>query len=253
MTISILGCGWLGLPLAKHLVSLGHSVKGSTTSTVKFEEFQDENIAPFILKMDMLQETDSTFFSSEILVIAIPYKNIEHFKQLSILLENTPIKKVLFVSSTSVYSSENKKVSEETKTNESPLAIIEKVLKENNNFETTIVRFSGLFGANRHPGNFIKEGRIMPNPNGFINLIHQDDCVNILEGILSIKIWGEVFNASADVSSNRKEFYEFAAKQLGKEAPSFSEEKGSWKIVDNSKIKQALQYTFVHPNPMLSL
>ncbi|MEZ7854793.1 MAG: SDR family NAD(P)-dependent oxidoreductase, partial [Cyclobacteriaceae bacterium] len=30
--ISILGCGWLGLPLARQLVQQGHQIKGSTTS-----------------------------------------------------------------------------------------------------------------------------------------------------------------------------------------------------------------------------
>jgi 3-hydroxyisobutyrate dehydrogenase-like beta-hydroxyacid dehydrogenase len=31
-SISILGCGWLGVPLAKHLIQKGFSVKGSVTS-----------------------------------------------------------------------------------------------------------------------------------------------------------------------------------------------------------------------------
>ena len=35
MKISILGCGWLGFPLAKSLVEKGFSVKGSTTSENK--------------------------------------------------------------------------------------------------------------------------------------------------------------------------------------------------------------------------
>lgn len=30
-TVSILGCGWLGLPLAEQLLAEGYSVKGSTT------------------------------------------------------------------------------------------------------------------------------------------------------------------------------------------------------------------------------
>ena len=31
-TVAILGCGWLGLPLAKHLLAQGHRVLGTTTS-----------------------------------------------------------------------------------------------------------------------------------------------------------------------------------------------------------------------------
>ena len=36
-TITILGCGWLGLPLAQTLVKEGYSVKGSTTTEDKLE------------------------------------------------------------------------------------------------------------------------------------------------------------------------------------------------------------------------
>ena len=49
MKISILGCGWLGLPLGKHLVENGHSVKGSTTSENKIALLSDAGIEPFLL------------------------------------------------------------------------------------------------------------------------------------------------------------------------------------------------------------
>ena len=36
--IGILGCGWLGLPLAQQLVEDGHIVRGSTTQNSKLEK-----------------------------------------------------------------------------------------------------------------------------------------------------------------------------------------------------------------------
>lgn len=45
--ISILGCGWLGLPLAKALIENGFSVKGSTTSTDKLTALENDGITPF--------------------------------------------------------------------------------------------------------------------------------------------------------------------------------------------------------------
>ncbi|WP_321539617.1 NAD(P)-binding domain-containing protein [Flavobacterium piscinae] len=45
--ISILGCGWLGMPLAKHLLQKGYSIKGSTTTETKLELLQNEGITPF--------------------------------------------------------------------------------------------------------------------------------------------------------------------------------------------------------------
>ena len=44
--ISILGCGWLGFPLAKALLSKGLSVKGSTTSSEKLATLEKAGITP---------------------------------------------------------------------------------------------------------------------------------------------------------------------------------------------------------------
>ena len=49
--ISILGCGWLGLELAKTLIAKDYSVKGSTTSTHKINSFKAAGITPFIIKL----------------------------------------------------------------------------------------------------------------------------------------------------------------------------------------------------------
>ena len=49
MAISTLGCGWLGFPLAKQLVSLGFKVKGSTTTSAKLKVMEGAGIWPFIL------------------------------------------------------------------------------------------------------------------------------------------------------------------------------------------------------------
>jgi UDP-glucose 6-dehydrogenase len=50
MKISIVGCGWLGLPLGAKLVKNGHRVFGSTTSEEKIEEIKAAGIAPYLLK-----------------------------------------------------------------------------------------------------------------------------------------------------------------------------------------------------------
>ena len=49
--ISILGCGWLGLPLAKSLIEKGFSIKGSTTSEEKLQVLQNAGIQPFLISI----------------------------------------------------------------------------------------------------------------------------------------------------------------------------------------------------------
>ena len=45
--ISILGCGWLGLPLAEQFLERGYIVKGSTTSVANHGLLKSKNIIPY--------------------------------------------------------------------------------------------------------------------------------------------------------------------------------------------------------------
>lgn len=42
-SISVLGCGWLGLPLAKHLIDSGFMVKGSIRSSSKISDLEKKS------------------------------------------------------------------------------------------------------------------------------------------------------------------------------------------------------------------
>ena len=49
--ISILGCGWLGFPLAKSLLQKGYMVSGSTTSVEKISVLENAGITPFLIEL----------------------------------------------------------------------------------------------------------------------------------------------------------------------------------------------------------
>ena len=57
--ISILGCGWLGLPLAKKLIEKKYSVNGSTTSEKKLSILKDAGINPFLVTLDSESVSES--------------------------------------------------------------------------------------------------------------------------------------------------------------------------------------------------
>ena len=110
--ISILGCGWLGLPLAKSLIEKGFSIKGSTTSEEKLQVLQNAGIQPFLIsiKFDKVVGDVVNFLNeSDILIIDIPpdlrsgntESFIEKMKQSIPFLEKSSIKKIIFVSPTS--------------------------------------------------------------------------------------------------------------------------------------------------------
>ena len=52
MNISIIGCGWVGMPLAEHLIKLNYSVTGSTSHSQKRKDLINKHITPCLLKID---------------------------------------------------------------------------------------------------------------------------------------------------------------------------------------------------------
>src|SRR6478672_8127433 len=72
--ISLLGCGWLGFPLAKSLISRKFEVMATTTSASKLEVLNLEGIDPYLVQFShAVQIPDlKKFFNAEILIITIP-------------------------------------------------------------------------------------------------------------------------------------------------------------------------------------
>lgn len=266
--ISILGCGWLGMPLAKSLLEKGFSIKGSTTSFEKISALESNGIQPFQIELSETEikgEIDSFLKNSEILIIDIPPKlrsiSSENFvkkiQNLIPFIEKSKIEKVIFISSTSVYSdapspevsgalrvTESTKPNPETESGKQLLAT-EIRLQSNENFKTTVVRFGGLIGDDRHPINFLAGRKNIENPEAPINLIHQEDCIGIIEAIVKQECWNETFNAVAPFHPSRKEYYTQKAMELGLLLPEFVNSKIAFgKIILSDKVKKVLDYHF---------
>ena len=271
MKISILGCGWLGFPLGKKLLETNHKVKGSTTSESKLEVLKAHKIEPFLIELseDEITGNLSGFLNdSDILIIDIPpglrktsetstgKTFVNKIKTLLPFIENSTIEKVIFVSSTSVYGDS---ISIPTVTEESvlhpdtesgkQLAEVENLFRNNTHFETTIIRFGGLIGEDRNAIKMLTGKTNVANPEAPINLIHQEDCIEIicemLKQVQQDKPWNETFNAVAPFHSTRKEYYTQKAITLNLPKPEFSENEPSiGKIVSSEKLKKVLGYRF---------
>ena len=244
--ISILGCGWLGEPLALSFLEEGFTVKGSTTTEEKIALLEASQIEAYLVNISEFEEYDA-FLHSDILVIAITSKDIDGFENLMQQIENSPIQKVLFISSTSVYPNLNAEVTEATKTKESALSEIEELFRQNNYFETTIIRFAGLLGPDRHPGKWFSDGRKIPHPKGVVNMIHQEDCIEIIHEIIAQNCWDTTFNACSNHHPTRKDFYTIAKLSYDSTVPEFEEKEAlTYKMVSSKKLQEVLDYTFIH-------
>ena len=267
--ISVLGCGWLGLPLSKSLLSKGFLIKGSTTSGDKLNILEQNGIQSFQIALketEIIGGISSFLQNSEILIINIPPKLrgsgsedfVSKIKTLLSFVEKSTINHVIFTSSTSVYADEplaSKSVTEETTPNPATesgkqLVAAEKLLMENKNFRTTILRFGGLIGENRHPVFFLSGKINLENPNAPINLIHQEDCIGIIEKIIlkNKSLDGnKIFNAVAPFHPSRKDYYTQKAIELNLPLPIFDESKSNdGKIILSHKIEEDLGYSFKH-------
>ena len=261
--ISILGCGWLGLPLAEHLINKGFSVKGSTTSPNRIGELESKEIEAFIIELspnEISGDYKGFLKDSKTLIIDIPPKlrgeNPESFVEKIKTFINqgvihSEIENVLFISSTSVYGDEAINVTEETI--EEPetlsgkeLVETEQFLQQQTAFKTTILRFGGLIGGSRNPAKSLAGKTNLANPNAPINLIHQDDCIAVITAILEQGFWSEKINAAAPYHPTRKEYYTSKAVELGIPVPEFEDNSASGKIIDSSKLISKLNYTFIH-------
>lgn len=260
MKFSVLGCGWLGLPLAEFLVKKEFLVKGSTTSREKLTLLKSKKIHPYLIKISNQSSSDSLeeFLQTDVLFVNIPFgqqkENLQAYIDLITKIEKSSVQKVIFVSSTSVYADTNGTITETENFEINPakqrLIDLENLFRNNKHFDCTILRFSGLVGASRNPGNFFKEDRIVKNGLAPVNLIHLKDCIHIVYQILEKKAWNQVFNASADSHPTRKEFYTAATLLANKTPATFLEELDSFKIISNAPLKKALEYTFHYPDLM---
>lgn len=250
-TISVLGSGWLGLPLIEHLASKGYTVKGSTRTEERLSLISSFGAAPYLLDIATGIPASSSFLSAQTLIINIPYKGVAEFKLLIEAIEGSNIQQVLFVSSSSVYQNSAGDVTEDDLEQLKPceLLSIENMFRENDHFSTTVVRLAGLIGYSRNPANFFRGGKTVQKPEAKVNLIHRDDCINIISKVIEKQAWGKIYNCAADTHPTKREFYTYASTQSNMPIPNFANDNDrAFKVLLNDRVKQELNYQFKHPD-----
>ena len=253
--VSILGCGWLGKALGRVLVDSCYRVMGSTTRAEKVSELESVGIIPFVFNVCELSSSSSMeeFFGCDVLVISLPQggrkgKSEEYVGQIDAVMQAAKVgktKNVILISTTSVYPNLNRVVTEEDADPQNPIVKAEAIVLESG-IPVTVIRFAGLFGPGRDAGRFLANKRDVSGGNLPVNLIHLDDCVEIIKRIIENNVWNKVFNACADDHPIRKEFYTRAALAIGVEPPTFADDVKEYKIVSNARLKEVTGYEFVH-------
>ena len=266
MKIAILGCGWLGLKLGKRLRQQNHEVKGSVTRVDKMAELRSAGLIPYTIKLyeKGVQGDINSFLSGiETLIVDIPpglRKNpeidfVKKIRNLIPYIEKSRVPKVIFTSSTSVY--EDRKdfpvYTEEEKTdNSSDTAVqlrnTELLFLNNENFQTSVLRFGGLIGEHRHPIKHLSGRKGVKNPEAPINLVHQEDCIAAIIRLMEEKKDNSVWNLVYPDHPSKEEYYSKVAAEKGLTPPEFDHSAASkGKKISSERIIKELGFEFSQP------
>lgn len=253
-TVSILGCGWFGLPFAKELVAKGFAVKGSTTSVDKLAKLRAEGIEPYQINLNENTNLPSDFFDADVLFVNVPPRakteNSASYPDKLKRIANaaTNVKQVVFISSTGVFEDGNFEVDENSVPK--PESDAGKSLLEAENlweaypqFTTTIIRFAGLIGPGRNLAKFFASRADIPNGKAPINLITLDDCIGLCLRLLEIQNFGGIYHGVSPHHPTREAYYTTLCEASGMEKPVFKDELLEWKQINSINVSK-LDYNF---------
>ncbi|OZA59021.1 MAG: hypothetical protein B7X75_04470, partial [Sphingobacteriales bacterium 39-40-5] len=259
----LLGCGWLGFPLALDLISRGFNVKGSTTSPEKIPVLKASGIDPILVQFDQSHpKPDLTeHLDGDILIISIPpgRRNVDgpdNYKRMGETLTSqipgSSISKLIFISSTSVYSDSNSLLTESSEI--SPQTTSGKVIAEIEKsllalpIQVIVLRLAGLFGPGRSPGRFFAGKTNVPNGFAPVNMIHQEEVIALINTLIDSDTAKGIYIGSTPSHPTKEEFYTLAARLEKLTEPDFIPEKLNWKIVESERVEKELGFSYRFPN-----
>ncbi|WP_028978712.1 hypothetical protein [Sporocytophaga myxococcoides] len=259
--VSIVGCGWLGLPLAMLFIEKGFAVKGTTTSELKMDQLTRLGIKAFLVNLFEDFRADKDIFDADVLVVTLPPSQKKQSEQkyldsLDFLVSNTsPETKLIYTSSTSIYKSLNTELGEEAvrtiEDSDYPLLYKAEKIFRNSGRPSTVVRFGGLTGYDRILIKYFAGKKDLPFGNEPVNLIHRDDAVQIIFEIIRQQKWNIILNACAPKHPLKKDFYTFLSEAYNYEKPHFADplELNPYKIINPDKLISELSYQFLFEDP----
>ena len=246
--IAIIGCGWLGFPLAKAFLQSRHVVYGSTTSENKLGQLAEAGILPFLYDgttHDVLPD-----WTAEIDVVILnfpPSKSVNYAEHVSrIIASFSDSCKILFTSSTGVYLPNSGTVGEDAPLLESGVLFQAEQAVKMSKREATIVRLAGLLGEKRHPVRFMS-GKTISHGSMPVNLVHLYDVIAAIETIVSQGAWNKTYNVCWPEHPTKVAFYSQAAHDLLLPPPIFDDSLETGKVVSSARIEQELSFQFRYP------
>lgn len=229
-TVTVIGGGWLGRPLAHYLDTIGHKVYVSKTTDQGVSDLSEEQLNAFRFNLD---DDSSTLKAAierqapDIVIGCFPpgfrsgggQRYAKHWQTLLKICQSAKVRKVVMVSSTSVYPD----IATDMREEDASLALAEQheafsekatimlqaeqYLKDSG-LKYGIVRCSGLTGPNRHASRFAARLKQVSD-QAPANMLHLADAIGAVSFVAHLET-SVVVNATTPNTVSKAEFYQAA-------------------------------------------
>ena len=240
--VGILGCGWLGTPLATSLLEAGYGIRGTTTDVEKLVPLEELGVVPFrILLTEKGVEGPLPLFLEGLDTLRgnIPpglrkQPEADFLSKIRILdraLTEAGTARLLFVSSTAVFSDAQGAVVEQTppepgtRSGRQQLQA-ENLLLQNPSRKTMVLRLGGLMGPDRHPVTHLSGREIPSGGNQRVNLIRMGDALGALRHLIANPRSSGIYHGVYPAHPTRRDFYTSEARLMRLDPPRFMDPAG---------------------------
>jgi len=227
----VIGCGYLGLRVAKKWVSAGHLVTATTRSEERAVQLREQGIKPLI--SDIISD-QNPLPQADVILYAVGFDRCNPDQSISqvfvdgmartIARVTDPVQRFLYISSTGVYGQTDSELVDEAticqpiRDGGKACLMAEELLSQARWSGNSIrLRMAGLYGANRIPyQRAIRAGEEISAPaEGHLNLIHIEDAVDIVLHFADARTAPPLLLVSDGNPVIRADYYAEIAQQLG--------------------------------------
>lgn len=237
--ITIVGGGWLGTPLSQYLTSIGHHVCVSKTTTDGVKQLQQLGIDSFVTNLSEGNHSLTEHlkaFSSDIIIGCFPpgfrqqrgQDYIEYWQAVIDAAKQNGVKRVVMVSSSTVYPNIAQDMVEEDATleksaNNPDYSDNAKIMLQaeqsliDSQLSYAIVRCSGLIGPDRHPARFVAKIKQISDLAP-ANMLHLQDAIGAVS-FMALHSSNTTVNATTPNTVNKAEYYQAALNSVESDQP----------------------------------
>ena len=263
----IIGCGYIGLPLALELQAKGHAITAWVRSAATAASLAPHGFSRVVsgsVADENAWNSAGTEYDLAIHCASSGRGGEAAYEEVFLLGTQQmagylPNARKLLVSSTSVYGQTSGEIVTEESTAE-PSTATGKILRAAENIAleggAIVVRSSGIYGPNRGVlFDKLRRGEAVIEGDGsrWMNQIHQRDLVTALLRLIDRGNPGQIYNASDDTPVMQRDYYAWCAEFLGKPMPPFGpintqRKRGlTNKCVSNAKLR-ATGWAAIYPS-----